>query len=84
MNDHTSDVQYYCVQYIYVFCLLEYHENKIKKKTGIENENALKTSAVKEQLKLVEKWKRCDIAKNEIFLAKNRKHLIWLQVNLID
>ncbi|XP_071124316.1 transient receptor potential cation channel trpm-like [Mytilus edulis] len=57
----------------------EYHENKIKKKTGIENENALKTSAVKEQLKLVEKWKRCDIAKNEIFLAKNRKHLIWLQ-----
>ncbi|CAC5386342.1 unnamed protein product [Mytilus coruscus] len=54
----------------------EYHQQKIN---GMKQKNALKTNAVKEQLKLVEKWQRCDLAKKDIFIAKNRKHLTSLQ-----
>ncbi|CAC5400752.1 TRPM5 [Mytilus coruscus] len=57
----------------------EYHQKKIDNENGMKKKNALKTNAVKEQLKLVEKWQRCDIAKKEIVIAKNRKQLLHLQ-----
>ncbi|CAG2246289.1 TRPM1 [Mytilus edulis] len=56
-----------------------FYERKISNQTGPTNKRDLKTEAVKTQLKLVEKWKRCDIAENDIFVAENRKQLTDLQ-----
>ncbi|XP_063416438.1 transient receptor potential cation channel subfamily M member-like 2 [Mytilus trossulus] len=56
-----------------------FYERNIRNQTEPTNKRDLKTEAVKTQLKLVEKWKRCDIAENDIFVAENRKQLIDLQ-----
>ncbi|CAC5388886.1 TRPM3 [Mytilus coruscus] len=58
----------------------EYHKKKIKNEKGMEKKNDLKTNAVKEHLKLVEKWQRSDIAKKEIFLAK-KPNATYLKLN---
>ncbi|XP_052077425.1 transient receptor potential cation channel subfamily M member 1-like isoform X4 [Mytilus californianus] len=56
----------------------EYYKTKVKHEDP-NTKKALKINAVKKQLKLVEKWKRCDIAEKNIFIAKNRNELKWLQ-----
>ncbi|CAC5379430.1 TRPM1 [Mytilus coruscus] len=60
----------------------EYYKPKdaeVGNQSGSKDKNLLKINAVKKQLKLVEKWKRCDIAEKEIFIARNRKQLKDLQ-----
>ncbi|XP_052075933.1 uncharacterized protein LOC127714024 [Mytilus californianus] len=57
----------------------EYHKWKLDKEKGMKNKSGLKTNAVKEQLRLVAKWQRCDIAEKKIFIAKNRIQLTCLQ-----
>lgn len=37
-------------------------------------------SAIKKQLELVERWNRCDLAAENIFIDKNRKELSNSQV----
>ncbi|CAC5379427.1 TRPM1 [Mytilus coruscus] len=57
----------------------DYYERNISNPPKLTNKRDLKTKAVKTQLKLVEKWKRCDIAENDIFVSGNRKQLTDLQ-----
>lgn len=62
-------------------CLyLEYYKTEVSNPRKSTNENDMKINIVQKQLKLVQKWKRCDIAMKDIFKTKNRNQLKDLQV----
>ncbi|XP_052077430.1 transient receptor potential cation channel subfamily M member-like 2 [Mytilus californianus] len=53
--------------------------NGVKDKNNESIESQILKNSIKKQLKLVEKWKRYDIADKEIFIARNRHELSQLQ-----
>ncbi|VDI26803.1 Hypothetical predicted protein, partial [Mytilus galloprovincialis] len=57
----------------------EYYKTEVSNPRKSTNENDMKINIVQKQLKLVQKWKRCDIAMKDIFKTKNRNQLKDLQ-----
>lgn len=59
----------------------DYYADKMK---NLDRESTycrdIETIAFKKKLQLVEHWTNCDIAKNDIFIVKNRNKLSTLQV----
>ncbi|CAC5383684.1 Fibrinogen-like protein 1,Fibrinogen-like protein A,Angiopoietin-4,Angiopoietin-related protein 6,Techylectin-5B,Angiopoietin-related protein 7,Ficolin-1-A,Angiopoietin-related protein 1,Ficolin-1-B,Ficolin-2,Ficolin-3,Ficolin-1,Fibrinogen C domain-containing protein 1 [Mytilus coruscus] len=47
--------------------------------TEVKQRRKSKINSLKNQLRLVQKWKRCDIAEKHIFITKYRNEIQWLQ-----
>lgn len=59
---------------------LAFYAKKLKHLNSDSEKRKHSEIVIKKQLKLVTKWKRCDIAWNDIFIAENRNELSDLQV----
>ncbi|XP_052078596.1 transient receptor potential cation channel subfamily M member 2-like isoform X1 [Mytilus californianus] len=81
LEDKTAKVDEYIQNAIFDV----YKEFYAKKLENLKNDSAKRKHSeivIKKQLKLIKKWKRCDIAWKDIFIAENRNGLSDLQTTV--